>query len=192
MYFEKDGAFTGEISGAMLVDCGCQVRHPRPQRAPSRPRRDRRSSSIRKIKAAFAAGLTPIFCVGELLEEREGGLTESVVERQCPKGLEGVSADPAARIVVAYEPVWAIGTGRNATPDAGQRRASLHARRILASMYDKATADAVCIQYGGSVKPENAFELMKQSEIDGALVGGASLKAEVFSAIITEAAKVLN
>ena len=187
MYFEAKGAFTGEVSGAMLVDAGCKyVILGHSERRHVIGEKDELIN--KKVHAAFAAGLKAILCVGELLEEREGGRTETVVERHVTEGLKGISAAQAKEAVIAYEPVWAIGTGRNATP---QQANEVHTfiRRLLTKMYDAGTAKAICIQYGGSVKPENTFELMSQPEVNGALVGGASLKAETFGAIIGEAAK---
>jgi len=187
MYFEPKGAFTGEVSGAMLVDVGCRyviLGHSERRHVIG----ETDDEINKKTRAAFAAGLKPILCVGELIEERETGKTEAVVERHVTKGLAGLSAVQARETVIAYEPVWAIGTGRTATP--GQANdVHVFIRKLLAKLYGADTAAAVRIQYGGSVKPDNTFELMSQSEVDGALVGGASLKADSFSAIITEAAK---
>jgi triosephosphate isomerase len=137
----------------------------------------------KKLLAALAGGLLPILCVGELLEERDASQTEQVVERQVRAGLAGLSAEKASAVTIAYEPVWAIGTGRTATKEQAQE---VHAfiRKLLSEMYDQQVADGVRIQYGGSVKPGNAKELMSQADVDGCLVGGASLKAEDFVAII--------
>jgi triosephosphate isomerase len=139
-----------------------------------------------KLHAALAAGLKPILCVGELLEERESGKTMEVVQSQMDGSLEGVSADQMAEVVVAYEPVWAIGTGKTASPEQAQE---VHAdlRSLLATRYNQEVADGVRILYGGSVKPANAAELMACPDIDGALVGGAALKADSFAAIIEAA-----
>jgi triosephosphate isomerase len=137
----------------------------------------------KKIAAAIHGGLLPIFCVGELLEERESNTTEAVIKRQMEKGLAGIDAEKMAAVTIAYEPVWAIGTGKTATKEQAQE---VHAfiRQLLAKMYDKQLAQQTRIQYGGSVKPSNAKELMLQPDIDGLLIGGASLKAEDFVAII--------
>jgi len=136
----------------------------------------------RKVKAALAAGLNPILCIGELLEEREAGRTSAVCERHVTEGLAGVNASDMARVTIAYEPVWAIGTGRTATPEQAQE---VHAevRALIGKLYGPDVAGALRIQYGGSVKPENAAALMSQPDVDGALVGGASLKADSFLAI---------
>ena len=178
MYFEPKGAFTGEISAAMLKDVGC--RYVILGHSERRHVLGENDAVIRaKVKAALAAGLDPILCVGETLKERDSSRTLSVVERQVREGLSGVGAESAGRITIAYEPVWAIGTGRNATPAQAQE---VHAeiRNILAQLYGKAVAETIRIQYGGSVKPENAREILGQPDVDGALVGGASLKADSF------------
>ncbi|HUU90916.1 MAG TPA: triose-phosphate isomerase [Phycisphaerae bacterium] len=187
MYVEPKGAFTGEIAGPMLADLGCAtviLGHSERRHVFGEPD----DLISRKVHAAFACGLKPILCVGELIEERRAGDTEAVVRRHVTTGFEGLSEEQAADVVVAYEPVWAIGTGETATPDQAQE---VHAflRMLLADLYDARLAQAVRIQYGGSVKPENARDLMAQADIDGALVGGASLKADSFAAIISEAAK---
>ena len=187
MYFEPSGAFTGEVAGPMLKDVGCTyVILGHSERRHILGETDDLVS--KKVKAALGFGLVPILCVGELLEEREAGKTESVVRRHVTRGLEGLVKEQAAKVVIAYEPVWAIGTGRTATPDQAQE---VHAfiRGLLADLYDAALAQAVRIQYGGSVKPDNTRDLMSRADIDGALVGGASLKADAFSKIITEGAK---
>jgi len=187
MYFEAKGAFTGEIAGPMLVDLGCEyviLGHSERRHVFGEPD----DLIARKVKAAFAVGLKPILCVGELLEERKADRTETVVRRHVTSGFEGLPKDQAARVVVAYEPVWAIGTGETATPDQAQE---VHAfiRALLAERYDADLAQTVRIQYGGSVKPENAHDLLAQADIDGALVGGASLKVDAFSAILAEGAR---
>ena len=187
MYFEPKGAFTGEVSGPMLVDAGCKyaiIGHSERRHVLG----ETDGLINRKVAAAHAAGLRPILCVGELLEEREKGATEEVVRRHVTGGLKGLSDAQVRDTVIAYEPVWAIGTGKNATPDQANE---VHAfiRGLLRKSYGADTAAAVRIQYGGSVKPENAFELMSRPEVNGALVGGASLNADSFTAIISEAAK---
>jgi triosephosphate isomerase len=179
---EPKGAFTGEVSVGMLKALDCSyviVGHS------ERREYFHETDQIvnRKVKALFANEMTPIMCVGESLEERESGLTESKVEGQVRGGLAGVPAEQAKRLVVAYEPIWAIGTGRNADPgDAGQVVALI--RRTLADVYSKETAEGVRVQYGGSVKAGNIREFMAHPEIDGALVGGASLDPEEFALIV--------
>ncbi len=183
MYFENNGAFTGELSGAMLKDVGCRyVILGHSERRHILGETDEMIN--RKVLKALADGLEPIFCVGELLEERQAGKTLEVVSRQTRAGLAGVSAADAVKVTIAYEPVWAIGTGVTATPQQAQE---VHAmvRKLLAEMYNTGVAEKIRIQYGGSVKPGNAAELLGQKDIDGALVGGASLKAEDFIAIAT-------
>ncbi|MHC4713079.1 MAG: triose-phosphate isomerase [Planctomycetota bacterium] len=185
VYFEAGGAFTGEISAAMLLDVGCTYAI-----AGHSERRhvigETDELINKKVRAALAAGLKPILCVGELLEEREEGSTEDVVSRHVVEGLKDVSAADATKVVVAYEPVWAIGTGKTATPEQANE-VHVFIRSLLGDMFGSETASAIRIQYGGSVKPENAFDLMGQSEVDGALVGGASLKADSFAKVISEA-----
>jgi len=187
MYFEPQGAFTGEIAGPMLKDLGCAyviLGHSERRHVFGEPD----DLIARKVKAAFEADLLPILCVGELIEQRRAGATENVVRRHVTSGFDGLAADQARRVVIAYEPVWAIGTGETATPEQAQE---VHAfiRTLLADLYDADLAQAVRIQYGGSVKPDNAHDLLAQPDIDGALVGGASLKVDSFSTIITEGAK---
>jgi triosephosphate isomerase len=182
MYFEDSGAFTGEISASMIQDVGCRyVLLGHSERRHVFGETDELIN--KKVQKALAAGLDVIFAVGELLDQREAGKTLEVNERQVRSGLAGVSAADMARVTVAYEPVWAIGTGKTATPDQAQE---VHAmiRKLLGEMYDASVADATRIQYGGSVKPDNAAELLGQPDIDGALVGGASLKVNDFSAIV--------
>lgn len=185
VYFQPNGAFTGETSTAMLKDLGCQyviLGHSERRNVIGE------SNQIvnQKIKAVLEAGMTPILCVGELLEEREAGRTMEVVREQFIGSLEGVSADQMKNVVIAYEPVWAIGTGKTASPEQAQE---VHAdlRNLLEEHYNSEIAQVVRILYGGSVKPDNAAELMSQSDIDGALVGGASLDCESFAAIIAAA-----
>ena len=180
--FEASGAFTGEISCGMLKDVGCQfVILGHSERRHVIGECDKLIN--KKIHAVLAAGLTPILCVGEKLEERESGKTLEVVKSQFEGSLDGLSADQMKQTVVAYEPVWAIGTGKTASPEQAQE---VHAdlRKIIAERYNSKTAEQVRILYGGSVKPANAAELMSQTDIDGALVGGASLKADSFIEII--------
>ena len=182
VYFEKAGAFTGEIETAMLGDFGCKyviLGHSERRHIMGE------SSELvnRKVHAALAAGLTPIVCVGELLSEREAGVTSLVNRRQFDGSFSGVSAEDMKKCVIAHEPVWAIGTGKVATPDQAQE---VHAdlRALMAERYGREVADTVRIQYGGSVKANNAQELLSKPDIDGALVGGASLKVDAFMGII--------
>ena len=181
MHDKASGAFTGEVAPAMLVDLGCQyVILGHSERRTLFGETDAIVNA--KTKAALAAGLTPIVCVGETLEEREGGRTDAVVTTQVRGSLAGLSAADIEKIVVAYEPVWAIGTGKVATPLQAQE---VHAliRSLLAGLASPEVAGKVRIQYGGSVKPDNAADLACQPDIDGALVGGASLKADDFLGI---------
>ena len=182
MYHEPNGAFTGEISAAMLCDVGCRyVILGHSERRHILGETD--EGINRKVLSALGAGLTPIVCVGELLQEREAGQTLDVIRRQFDRSLAGLSAEQLLRIVIAYEPVWAIGTGRNATPEQAEQ-VHLDLRNIMEDRYNREVAQAVRIQYGGSVKPENAGELLCQPNIDGALVGGASLKVDSFLGIV--------
>ncbi|NIL97430.1 MAG: triose-phosphate isomerase [Planctomycetales bacterium] len=181
MYHEPSGAFTGELSAAMLLDIGCRyviLGHSERRHLLGETDQD----VNRKLHAALAAGLTPIVCVGEQLQQREAGQTRQVIQQQFTGSLAGLSPQDAAGIVIAYEPVWAIGTGKVATPQQAQE-VHLDLRKLLADRYNIDVADAVRIQYGGSVKPDNAAELLAQPDIDGALVGGASLEADSFLAI---------
>lgn len=181
MYHEAAGAFTGEISAAMLVDVGCRyVILGHSERRHILGETDEQIN--RKVQAALSAGLTPIACVGELLEEREAGKTASVIRRQVGGSLAGLSDEHMGRVVVAYEPVWAIGTGKVATPQQAQE-VHLDLRKLIAERYNSGLAQTVRILYGGSVKASNAAELLSQPDVDGALVGGASLKADEFLAI---------
>ena len=176
------GAYTGEVSGAMLREFGCRfaiVGHS--ERRALYGEDDGRVAA--KFLAARRAGLTPILCVGETLEQRDQGKARDVVSEQIVGGLSGLTASDLDRIIVAYEPVWAIGTGRTATPEQAQE---MHAfiRRVFAERHSQTSADDLRILYGGSVKPDNTAGLMKQVDIDGALVGGASLNAESFAKIV--------
>ena len=182
MFYEDNGAFTGETSAEMLKDVGCRyVILGHSERRHVIGENDELIG--RKVLKALSAGLDVILCVGELLEQRKAGRTWEVVERQVKIGLESVSRDAAARVTLAYEPVWAIGTGETAT---AEQASEVHAmiRRLLGDLYDAELSDSLRIQYGGSVKPENAAELMSQEDVDGALVGGASLKVESFAGIV--------
>ena len=185
MYHEKDGAFTGELSAAMLRDVGCTyVILGHSERRHIIGETD--EAINKKVHAALQAGLIPILCVGELLAEREAGQTMAVIQRQFDGSLAGVSAEQMKTVVIAYEPVWAIGTGKVATPQQAED-VHLALRKIVAERYNAQIADGVRMQYGGSVKPDNASELLKQADIDGALVGGASLKVDQFLGIVAGA-----
>lgn len=186
MHWASSGAYTGEISAAMLRDAGAEtVILGHSERRHGLGEDD--AMVNRKLHAALAAGLRPIVCVGETLEEREAGRTSEVVLGQVRGSLAGLSADRARGVMVAYEPVWAIGTGRTATPEQAQ---AVHReiRDVLAALWDRETADGIVLQYGGSVKPDNAADLLGQPDIDGALVGGASLDAGSFAGIVAAAA----
>ena len=187
MYWERSGAFTGEISAAQLRDLF--VRYVILGHSERRALFGETDEVVnRKVRAAHEATLRPIVCVGETLQERDAGKVEKVLGRQLRESLAELSPKELQETVVAYEPVWAIGTGRNATPEQAQE-AHAFIRKTLAEMSEPATADKIRIQYGGSVKPENAAELMSQPDIDGALVGGASLDPRSFAAIVRAARK---
>jgi triosephosphate isomerase len=182
VFWEKEGAFTGEVSAGMLVEVGCTytiIGHS--ERRQYFGETD--ETVEKKVRAAIAGGLNAIVCVGEKLPERDAGEAVDIVRRQLREGLGRLTPRDLSPIIVAYEPVWAIGTGRTATPEIA---AEMHAeiRKTFAEIYGPAAADALRILYGGSVKPENISALMKKEEIDGALVGGASLDAASFAAII--------
>jgi triosephosphate isomerase (TIM) len=181
MYHERDGAFTGELSAAMLCDLGCTyVILGHSERRHILGEAD--AAVNKKVHAALSAGLKPIVCVGELLAEREAGQTLQVIRRQFDGSLAGLSAEQIQTVVLAYEPVWAIGTGKVATPQQAEE-VHLALRKLIAERYNATVAEVIRIQYGGSVKPDNASELLKQPNIDGALVGGASLKVDQFLGI---------
>jgi len=187
MYHEDEGAFTGEISPKMLKFVGCEyviLGHSERRQIFGEPD----EFINKKVKKAIASDLVPIVCVGETLEQREKNVTAHVVTTQVRGVLKDVSAEQVEKVIIAYEPVWAIGTGRNATPQQAEE-VHLLIRRLLAELYTPATADRVIIQYGGSVKPDNAAELLWQPNVDGALVGGACLKADSFAAIIKAAVR---
>jgi triosephosphate isomerase len=182
MYWEEKGAFTGEVSPTMLKEAGCKyviLGHSERRQFFG----ETNENVNNKIKAAYQYGLLPIVCVGELLEEREAGQTEQVVRQQTENSLAGLSSEQVKQLVVAYEPVWAIGTGKTASKEDAQQVIGF-IRRILAEMYGQELANLVRIQYGGSVKGDNIAELMAQPDIDGALVGGASLTVDAFGPII--------
>jgi triosephosphate isomerase len=185
IYFEDSGAFTGEISASMLKSVGCEyviIGHSERRNIFGEPD----EVINKKIKKALEHSLKPIFCVGELLEQREDGTTMEVVKNQILKGLNDITPEQLSEIIVAYEPVWAIGTGKTATPEQAQE---VHAaiRELIVENFSEDVADNLVIQYGGSVKPENAGELLSKKDIDGALVGGACLKADSFLGIIAVA-----
>lgn len=181
-FWEDEGAYTGEISPRMLLDAGCS--HVIIGHSERRQYFGETDSTVnRKIHAAITAGLTVIFCIGETLAERESGRTFEVLKSQVVGGLAGVTAEAMKRVIVAYEPVWAIGTGKTASDEQAQE-AHAFIRSELASLYDGNLSAGVRILYGGSVKPENVKGLLAQADIDGALVGGASLKADSFAALV--------
>ncbi len=182
LHWEKEGAFTGEISAGMLT--ALSVTHVIIGHSERRQYFCETDDTVnRKLETALENGLTPIVCVGEVLEERDAGLTEDVLRRQCVRAFNGISAKKAAKLVIAYEPVWAIGTGKSATP---QMASDAHAviRHEVEKSFGKEFADNLRILYGGSVKPDNASVLMSEEEIDGALVGGASLDPAGFAKIV--------
>ncbi len=185
LYFEDSGAFTGEISASMLKSVGCEyviIGHSERRTVFGEPD----DVINKKIKKALEHNLKPIFCVGELLEQRENGTTMEVVKNQILNGLKDITPVQLSEIIIAYEPVWAIGTGKTATPEQAQE---VHAaiRELIVENFSEDVADNLVIQYGGSVKPDNAGELLSKKDIDGALVGGACLKADSFLGIIVAA-----
>ena len=186
---KKSGAYTGEIAADMLKEFGCTyviLGHS------ERREYFKECNCLinKKVKAVLANGMNPILCVGEKLEEREAGKTLDIVSEQTVKGLEGLTAAEAEKVVIAYEPVWAIGTGKTATPAMAQE---VHAaiRKILADTFGAEVAEKMQILYGGSMKPENADALLAEKDIDGGLIGGAALKADSFVALIESASKAL-
>jgi len=184
-YFEDSGAFTGEVSLPMLKQAG--VTHVIVGHSERRELFGETDEMVnKKTKKAREENVTPVICVGESLEQRKAGNHVDIVADQVKKALEGISGSDAENIVIAYEPIWAIGTGETATPDQAQE---MHAeiRKMLANQFDDDAAEQVRILYGGSMKPHNAEELLKQPDVDGGLIGGASLKADSFSAIINVA-----
>lgn len=190
VYWQDEGAFTGEVSPVMLKDAGCQyviIGHSERRQFFA----ETNETVNKKIKAALKCGLTPIVCVGENLQERETNKTFKVIEDHINNGLADISASDMLKLVIAYEPVWAIGTGKTATPEQAQE-VHKFIRDLLKKNYGQEVADNVRIQYGGSVKPENITELMNKPDVDGALVGGASLKVESFSAIVAKASEVVK
>lgn len=182
VHFEEEGAYTGEVSVKMLEDIGvdyCIVGHSERRQYFA----ETNETVNLKLKKLLAGSIRPIMCCGESLEQRDAGVLFDFVKEQLEEGLAGISADDMKRVVIAYEPIWAIGTGRTASPEQAEEMCAF-IRQTLIDLYDEETADEVIIQYGGSVKPANATEIMNQDEIDGALVGGASLKAADFMQII--------
>jgi len=185
VYWEPEGAFTGEISPGMLKDAGCRyviVGHSERRNIFGETDED----VNKKLCAVLRHAMVPIFCVGEKIEERDNGMTFEVLEKQLKRGLKDLTKDDVIRIVIAYEPVWAIGTGRTATPQQAQE-AHRFIREFIERNYDRETALKLRIQYGGSVKPENIAQLMAQEDVDGALVGGASLDVNSFIEIVQKA-----
>ncbi len=187
MFYEDSGAFTGEVSAKMLKSVGCEyvILGHSERRAIFG---ESNEWINKKIHKALSEDLNVIFCIGETLEQRENGIMKDVLKTQVTEGLNGLTAEQMQNVIVAYEPVWAIGTGKTATPEQADE-AHKFVRDLISELFGQDIADNLIIQYGGSVKPENAASLLSQQNIDGALIGGASLKAESFVAIINEAEK---
>ncbi|MDR0303532.1 MAG: triose-phosphate isomerase [Chitinispirillales bacterium] len=182
VHWEPSGAYTGKISAAMLKSAGCEyviIGHSEQRQYFG----ETDESVNKKVKAAIAGGLKPIICVGELLSERENGFTEVTVEKQVVGAYNGLSKEDALKTVIAYEPVWAIGTGRTATPEQADEM-HLFIRNSLVKLYDKDLAQNIVIQYGGSMNPKNAKELLAKENVDGGLIGGASLKPDQFKGVV--------
>ena len=187
VHFEKSGAFTGEISADMLVDLGVEyvvIGHS--ERRQYFAETD--ETVNKRTKAALAAGLKPIICVGESLDQREQGVTEELVRMQVKIALGGVSAEELKNVVIAYEPIWAIGTGRTATADQAQEVCAA-IRKVVGELYGEDAAKGLTVQYGGSMNAGNAAELLSKPDVDGGLIGGASLKADQFAIIVAAATK---
>ena len=187
VHFEKSGAFTGEISADMLVDLGVEyviVGHS--ERRQYFAETDQTVN--KRALAALNAGLKTIICVGESLEQREEGVTEELVRMQTKIALQGVTAEQMANVVIAYEPVWAIGTGKTATADQAEEVCA-QIRKVIGELYGEAVAEATTVQYGGSMNAKNAEELLSKPDVDGGLIGGASLKADQFAIIVDAASK---
>lgn len=183
MHWEDEGAFTGEISGKMLLDTGCTyVLLGHSERRRGEPQE---SDEIinKKLKKALSIGLLPVVCIGETKEERKAGHTEEIIKQQMTGSLKKISEKDILNVTIAYEPVWAIGTGDTATPEQAEE-VHIYVRKLLSDLYNTDISDKIRIQYGGSVKPDNMSELIMQKNIDGGLVGGASLKAESFVKIV--------
>ena len=186
-HFEKSGAFTGEISADMLTEMG--VKYVIIGHSERRQYFGETDVTVNKrVTAALNAGLEVILCVGELLEQREQGITEEIVALQTKIAFMGITAEQAAKVIIAYEPVWAIGTGKTATSEQAQEVCAF-IRRTVAGLYGEKVAEAMTIQYGGSMNPKNADELLSKVDVDGGLIGGASLKAPDFAALLTAASK---
>lgn len=185
VHFKESGAYTGEVSAPMLVECG--VKYVIVGHSERRQYFGETDETVRlRAKAAIDAGLTAIICVGEVIGQRQSGITNEIVSMQTKLALEGLTKDELSRVIIAYEPVWAIGTGLTATPEQAEEVCAL-IRRVVADLYDKEAADALTIQYGGSMNEKNAAELLAMENVDGGLIGGASLKATSFAAIINAA-----
>ena len=187
IHWAESGAYTGEISAAMLKEAGVEyviIGHS--ERRQYFGETDQTVNA--RVKAALAAGLKPIICIGETDEERTGNRTEEVLATQLAGGLEGLTGETVANLILAYEPVWAIGTGKTATPEMAEETHSF-IRKFIADKFGAEAAAGVVIQYGGSMKPENAEELVRQADIDGGLIGGAALKADSFAALVKNAIK---
>jgi triosephosphate isomerase len=190
IYWQDEGAFTGEVSPVMLKDAGCQyviIGHSERRQFFG----ETNETVNKKIKASLKHSLTPIICVGENLEERESNNTFKVIQEHIKEGLVDINADDILKTVIAYEPVWAIGTGLNATGEQAQQ-AHKFIRDLLKNMYKEEIASQIRIQYGGSVRPDNIVELISKPDVDGALVGGASLKADSFAQIVIKASEVIK
>ncbi|MCX5713076.1 MAG: triose-phosphate isomerase, partial [Candidatus Omnitrophica bacterium] len=188
IFWQEEGAFTGEVSPLMLKDAG--VKYVIIGHSERRQFFNETNDTVnKKIKAALKHGLIPIMCVGESLKEREANLTFKVLEDHVTNGLKDLSIEQVQKVIIAYEPVWAIGTGKTATPAQAQE-AHKYIRDLVIKLYNKTTGESLRIQYGGSVKPENTKELMSQPDVDGALVGGASLKVDSFSNIVKSSSEV--
>jgi len=190
VHWEDEGAFTGEVSCKMLADAGCKfvlIGHSERRQYFG----ETNETVNKKTKRALSQGLTPIVCVGETLSEREKGLTFKILDDHIKNGLKDINEQDILKTVIAYEPVWAIGTGKTATPQQAQE-AQKYIRDLLKKEYNEDAADNIRIQYGGSVKPENIIELMKQPDVDGALVGGASLQIGSFAEIVKKASEVVK
>lgn len=182
MYWETSGAYTGEVSGEMLLEAGAEyviIGHSERRQYFG----ETNETVNKKLKKALSIGLKPIVCIGETLADREAGTTEAVVGKQVKEGFVGLTAEEMKGTIIAYEPVWAIGTGKTATAEQAE---AVHAfvRNLVGELWDKETADAVIIQYGGSMKPENVASLLAQPDIDGGLIGGAALKADSFEKLV--------
>lgn len=185
VHFKESGAYTGEVSAAMLVECG--VTHVIVGHSERRQYFGETDTTVNlRAKAGLAAGLTVIICVGEVLEQRQSGITSEVVSMQTKLALAGISAEELKKVIIAYEPVWAIGTGLTATPEQADEVCGI-IRGVVAELYGEECAEALTIQYGGSMNDKNAAELLAKVNVDGGLIGGASLKPDAFSAIIDAA-----